>query len=82
MDFSNVTSNIIVKANYKEIEKEAPKATETLKVTETPKTPIVSSETPKSGDNNTNVIVLGLMMMASATTMLLSKFLMNKSKKH
>ena len=40
------------------------------------------SETPKSGDNNTNVIVLGFMMMASATTMLLSKFLMNKSKKH
>lgn len=76
MDFSNVTSNLIVKANYKEIEKEAPKATET------PKTPIVSSETPKSGDNNTNVIVLGFMMMASATTMLLSKFLMNKSKKH
>ena len=82
MDFSNVTSNLIVKANYKEIEKEAPKATETPKVTETPKTPIVSSETPKSGDNNTNVIVLGFMMMASATTMLLSKFLMNKSKKH
>ena len=82
VDFSNVTSNLTVKANYKEIEKEAPKAIETPKATETPKTPIVSSETPKSGDNNTNVIVLGFMMMASAITMLLSKLLMNKSKKH
>lgn len=76
VDFSNVTSNLIVKANYKEIEKEAPKATETPNTT-----PIVSSETPKSGDN-TNFIVLGFMMIASATTMLLSKLLMNKSKKH
>ena len=40
------------------------------------------SETPKSGDNNTNVIVLGFMMIASAITMLLSKLIMNKSKRH
>ena len=76
VDFSNVTSNLIVKANYKEIEKEAPKATETPNTT-----PIVSSETPKSGDN-TNFIVLGFMMIASATTMLLSKLIINKSKRH
>ena len=87
VDFNNVTSDLIVKANYKEIEKEIKKATETPKVTESnkekesPKAPVVSSETPKSGDN-TNVIVLGFITIISIVTMLLSKFFANKSKRY
>ncbi|MFQ6999955.1 MAG: InlB B-repeat-containing protein [Clostridium sp.] len=87
VDFNNVTLDLIVKANYKEIEKEIKKATETPKVTESnkkkesPKAPVVSSETPKSGDN-TNVIVLGFITIISAIIMLLSKFFANKSKRY
>ena len=73
--------------SIREIEKEIKKATETPKVTESnkekesPKAPVVSSETPKSGDN-TNVIVLGFITIISIVTMLLSKFFANKSKRY
>ena len=60
---------------------ETPKVTESNKKKESPKAPVVSSETPKSGDN-TNVIVLGFITIISAIIMLLSKFFANKSKRY
>ena len=73
VDFSNITSDLIVKATYDEIVKEGVKETETPKTDNANINTNTNTNIPKSGDNAFSIKALSMVAFLSAVVAVLSK---------